>query len=128
MGCSARIARYPAKITHFFENLQILPVYTILFTTSSIVCESFIRGLSIGFQRVAKPSALATIDGLNGLRPLSASLGHVAGGRGTLWAKIPAVASVRSRIADAKKQVALVYKKAIQLKGTSAILATQRTH
>jgi hypothetical protein len=47
------LQHYPAKIPHFFQNIQILAFYTILFTTSLIVCESFIRGLLTGFQRVA---------------------------------------------------------------------------
>jgi hypothetical protein len=69
MGCSASIACYPAKIPHFFESLKILAFYTILFTTSLIVCESLIRGLLIGFKSVAMRQALASIDGLNGRRP-----------------------------------------------------------
>jgi len=43
------LQHYPAKIPHFFENLQILAFYTILFTTSLIVCESFIQALLSGF-------------------------------------------------------------------------------
>src|SRR5271165_3440663 len=52
-GSSASIARYPAKIPHFFENRQIFAFYTIPFTTSLIVWESCIRGPFTGFQRVA---------------------------------------------------------------------------
>jgi hypothetical protein len=68
MGRSASITCYPAKIPHFFENLQILAFYAILFTTSSIVFESFIRAISVGFQRMAIRQALVSIYGLNGLR------------------------------------------------------------
>jgi hypothetical protein len=41
-GCSARIARYPAKIPHFFENLQILTFYAMLLITPFVLCKSFI--------------------------------------------------------------------------------------
>jgi len=49
MGRFASMTCYPAKIPHFFENLQILAFYTIPFTTSLIVCESFAEGILTGF-------------------------------------------------------------------------------
>jgi hypothetical protein len=39
------LKHYPAKIPHFFENLQIFAFYAILFITSFIVRQSFIIGL-----------------------------------------------------------------------------------
>jgi hypothetical protein len=60
MGCSTRIACYPAKIPHFFENLKILAFYAILLRTPLIACESFMEALLSGFQgvvcRLARPS------------------------------------------------------------------------
>jgi len=35
------LQHYPAKIPHFFENLQILAFYAILFIAPLVFCESF---------------------------------------------------------------------------------------
>jgi hypothetical protein len=58
MGCSASIARYPAKIPHSFESLKILAFYTILLRTPLIACKAFLQALLSGFQRVVCRLAL----------------------------------------------------------------------
>jgi hypothetical protein len=69
------LRHYPAKIPHFFENLKFLRFVQFLLNTPLITFEPFIKALLTGLQRDARRSRPPIVYGLNGLRPISASLG-----------------------------------------------------
>jgi len=46
------LQHYPAKIPHFFENLQILAFYAILFITPLVFCNPLLERPNLDFREL----------------------------------------------------------------------------